>query len=56
MPTVEAEIWPENGIMGRAIAPLAHHAAQERRLNWDGGNKLGGKDVSLAIVINGAIA
>ena len=58
MPTVEAEIWLENGIMGRAIAPSgASRGTREALELRDGGNKLGGKDVSLAIAsINGAIA
>ena len=58
MPTVEAEIWLENGIMGRAIAPSgASRGTREALELRDGGAKLGGKDVSLAIAsINGAIA
>ena len=57
VPTVEAEIWLENGIRGRAIAPSgASRGTREALELRDGGNKLGGKDVSLAIAsINGAI-
>ena len=57
VPTVEAEIWLENGMRGRAIAPSgASRGTREALELRDGGNKLGGKDVSLAIAsINGAI-
>ena len=57
VPTVEAEIWLENGKMGRAIAPSgASRGTREALELRDGGDKIGGKNVTKAVAhINGVI-
>ena len=58
VPTIEVDIHCENGRMGRAIAPSgASRGTREALELRDGGQHLGGKDVSQAIAnVNGPIA
>ncbi|MCE2517486.1 MAG: phosphopyruvate hydratase [Alphaproteobacteria bacterium] len=58
VPTVEADVWLDNGKMGRAIAPSGASRGTREALEYrDGGSALGGKDVTTALAnINGPIA
>lgn len=50
VPTVEAEVWLEDGSVGRAIAPSgASRGTREALELRDGGDRIGGKDVSKAL-------
>jgi enolase len=57
-PTVEAEIFLEDGASGRAIAPAGASTGTGEALDLrDGGGKLGGADVGRAVAhVNGEIA
>ena len=58
VPTVEAEVWLEDGSIGRAIAPSgASRGTREALELRDGGARIGGKDVKNAIAnLTGPIA
>ena len=57
-PTVEVEVYLENGTMGRAIAPAGASRGEREAIDLrDGGSRLRGKDVRRALDnINGPIA
>ncbi|MBW8054513.1 MAG: phosphopyruvate hydratase, partial [Nitrospira sp.] len=57
-PTVEAEVQLVNGVRGRAIAPAGASTGSGEAVDLrDGGERLGGYDVSRAIAnVNGEIA
>jgi len=58
VPTVEAEIRLQDGSVGRAIAPSGASRGKREALELrDGGERVGGKDVTLALgKVNGLIA
>ena len=58
LPTIEAEVRLESGAVGRAIAPSgASTGSREARELRDGGHRIGGKDISLALShVNGPVA